>query len=253
MPRLTILLTFLLLAGFAAAPPVFAGDHGDAAYSGEIVLRLRAERWVETDTARVVLAINAAEAGSNAAKIREDMLSALDKVAPDAEWRFTSFNRSVDRAGLENWSARAQARLTDTQLDGLSGRAEDASRPGMQFTISRTDFEPSLADIEAARALLRAEIYAQASAEMKRVNEGLGRDFSIHYVAFGPKIAGPKRGRRLEARSMQAMATADSAGGGVEVANKLRLGAEVVLRESGLDDHDDDNDDDEEEENEGED
>ncbi len=221
------LFSIALLAALTAFP-AFA----EQVWQDEIILRLSVEEWVDTETAKIVVSINAAGSGSDAISIRSDMLEALDDVAPDAEWRFTRFDRSVDRAGLENWNAMAEARLTDRQLDGAAERADRVSKPGLQIRIQRTDFEPTLADVERVRAELRARVYSAAREEVERLNAVLDdADFRIATVAFVPKVVSQPR---FQARAMSAIADmAESAAPAVVVSNKLQISAEIVLARPG--------------------
>jgi hypothetical protein len=197
-----------------------------------ITLSLSAERWVESSTARVVVSINTAVEGAQAGRVRTDMLAALATLAgAKTEWRFVEFNRTPDSSGLERWYAQVEARMPEPALGGLADAAKKASRPGLQLEVAGLDFTPTLPELEAARAALRASIYAQAVDEQKSLTAAIaGRTWRIATVTFHPESnvppsPSPKTLMRSEAMS----ASADFGGAAIGVATKLSLTAMVVL------------------------
>lgn len=200
----------------------------------QVVLSLSAEDWVEAENARVIVAVDAALPGSDAASVRTEMLAALDQLAADAEWRFLSFDRFQDESGLERWRARAEARLPETALGGIADRAEDASRPGLQVRVENTDFSPTLAEIEAVEADLRSELYERAREELDRLNQVFpDRDYRVATIDFLNQGYHPTMDRRpqMMAASRAEMAPAPMAdGGGLSVSQKLTLTAQIVLQ-----------------------
>ena len=100
-PSLALCLPLLLASpAWAQVPPPVMD---------QVVLDLTAEDWVGTETARVTVSADAAATGTDAGTQRADLLRAIDGLAPDAEWRIVSFDRSTDQAGLERWRAVAEA------------------------------------------------------------------------------------------------------------------------------------------------
>lgn len=212
-------LVFLINPIMAGAAPV-RGDR--------IVLNLATEGWVETETAEVTVSINATLEESQAATVRQTILSALNDLAGEVEWRITTFNRRAEQSGLDSWFVQAQARLPDAALDGLRAAAQDASRPGLKITVTNIDFSPSLAEVESTRVRLRSALYDQAQAELKRVRAAFPeRDYRIGRIDF-TGIAGPspERDVRFEAQRSAAPAPAPA---GVQVEERIRLNATVVL------------------------
>ena len=136
-----------------------------------VSMSLALEDWVTTETARTELAIDATMPGSDAGKVRSDMLSAVKGLAQNAEWRFTRFDRDQDSSGLEHWHAVIEARLLENQLGGLSDRAKSASRPGLQIKEQAVDFSPTLAETEATRSKLRGEMYKRANEALAQLNQ----------------------------------------------------------------------------------
>ncbi len=213
---------------FLGAAPVLAQSDVPPVMD-EVSFQVTAERWVMAERAKVLVQINAAGEGSGAAGVRESMLSALTALSDTAEWRFTRFDRRLDQAGLEQWFAMAEARLPETALDGLADRAKSSSRPGLQLSLANVDFDPTLAEMEEARAALRAEIYGRARAELERLNAGFDdRVFRLGQIVFGaPGMVRAPRRARAETTMALDMATGDD--GGIAVSNKLTLSATIVL------------------------
>lgn len=221
------------LAPLAVLPALLAAPALAEPYPimDQVVLSLSAEEWVESDTARVTIAIDAAQPGSDATGVREEMMAALDRLAPDADWRFVRFDRGRDESGLERWSATAEARLPETALGGLEGRADEASRPGLQLRVAATDFAPTLAEREAVKAQLRAEIYARAGEELSRLNQAFpDRDYRVATIDFvnPPYMPMMEHQGDMMARAAPAPMMAESAG--FSVSEKLTLNAQVILQ-----------------------
>ena len=149
-----------------------------------VVFDVAAEDWVTTKTARVIVSVEAAVNAGNAGSARADMMKAVGDLAK-AEWRLTSFNRSMDQTGLERWSAAFEARLAEGDLNGLSDRAKKLGKAGLQLSIAAMDFQPTLDERENARSLLRTKIYRLANEQLASLNATLaGRNFRIANLVF---------------------------------------------------------------------
>lgn len=198
----------------------------------EVVLQLTAEDWVETQTALVTVTAEAAEAATEAGQARSDLLAAIDRLASDAEWRIVRFDRYTDSTGLERWQASAEARLSEGSLTGLADRAKEASRPGLQLRVDSIEYTPTLAEAEAVRARLRADIYRRAEDEIAALNQAFeGRNFRIGTVHFseGGRPGPEPYPMAMMARSAEAAAQSDAGQAAVSVKDKLILSARVVL------------------------
>jgi hypothetical protein len=151
-----------------------------------VSLSLALEDWVETQSARTELAIDASLPGSDAGKVRNNMLEAVKSLAQGVEWRFTTFDRSQDASGLEHWHAVMEARLPEAKLGGLSDRAKQASKPGLQINVQDVDFTPTLEETQAARFKLRGETYKKINEALTQLNQAEpDRKFRISNVDFG--------------------------------------------------------------------
>ena len=186
--RLTLLVAFLLASlapARAQIPPPRPDD--------EVTLTLHAEGFVETGTALVRVAFDTALEGAGVAQMRERLKEVLARLADQADWRFTRFDRVVDPAGLERWRVEAEARLPESLLAGLADKAKAGSRPGIQARIAGIDFTPTLAEREAGYAKLRASLYGEAEAELARLKAAVSdRAYRIKRVAFSAEGEPPR-------------------------------------------------------------
>lgn len=227
MIRLALGLMIALAAPAASAqtPPIIAYPPQNDTVSMNLAL----EEWVETQTARVELSVDAAMPGSDAGKARSDMLKAVGGLSKGAEWRFTRFDRNQDSSGLEHWFAVLEARLPETQLGGLSDRAKQASRPGLQIGVQTVDFTPTLAEVEAAKAKLRGEIYKRVNESLAQLNQAEpNRKYRIMHINFGAPVAVPMPGQPR----MMAMAAKQedvSGGAAIQLSQKVQLQANVTF------------------------
>lgn len=226
-----------LLALVALLAVMAVPVHAQERAADAVVMTLSAEGWVETRTAQVIAVADVAIAAENRATVRERMIDALKKLAPDSEWRISRFDRSQDAAGLERWRAVAEARLFEAALGGLDERARGLSQPGMKVRVQAVQFVPTLAEREAVRGSLRATIYAQAKAEAERLAklwpERGYRVARVDFVDDGPAPRPAPFMAQQQARA--AGASAADAGDGdaaLAVAQKLTLRAQVTLAPS---------------------
>lgn len=220
-----------ILAAALLAAPLLAPfpTHAEPPLQDQVTFEVQEEAWVETDTARAVIAINAAASGGNAAKMRSDMQDALKRLLPDATWRITTFNQSQNAAGLDAFEAIAEARVKNSATEGLSERAKSASRQGLQLTVAGIDFSPSLAEIEAAKAGLRDAVYKRALAERDRLNKSLpDRVYRIARIDFGV-VGMPQPVPAPYMRAEMATSVSSKQAADIEVTEKLRLQANVTL------------------------
>jgi uncharacterized protein YggE len=227
MGRLIPLIAFLMSA---AAVPAFAQDRPADA----VVMTLAADGWVKTKTARVTAVADVAIAAEKRASVRERMLDALKKLAPDAEWRISRFDRTQDAAGLERWRAVAEARLPEAALGGLDERARDLSQPGMQVRVQAVQFVPTLAEREAAVGSLRLSIYDQAKAEAARLAKlWPERGYRVARVDF-IENGGPPRPMPYMAKQEARAGAADAGDGdsGLAVAQNIAVRAQVTFAPS---------------------
>lgn len=154
-----------------------------------ITMQLSAEQWVSTQTAKVTVTIDASLDKNRLATIHQDILKNLNKISNKAPWQITAFNRTPAQSGLENLQAIAQIRLPEVELANLREQAKAVSKPGENYSITNIEFTPSLADMELARAMLRAHIYTQAKAELVEINKIFpNSNFYLHNINFQTQL-----------------------------------------------------------------
>jgi len=223
---IAVALTLSVPVAHAQTAPIIAYPPQNDTVSMSLAL----EDWVQTQTARTELAIDAAMPGSDAGKVRGDMLSAVKSLAQNAEWRFTRFDRDQDSSGLEHWHAVLEARLPETQLGGLSDRAKQASRPGLQVRVQNVDFSPTLAEIEATKAKLRGDLYKRVNDALSQLNQAEpDRKYRIQNINFGYQpIAPVPQYMNMMAKAASAAAPMQD-GGGIEMSQKIQVNANVTF------------------------
>ncbi len=214
------------LAEAQTPPPIIAYPP----QNDTVTLNLSLEDWVQTQTARTEISVDASLPGSDAGKVRADMLSAVKTLAQGAEWRFTGFDRNQDASGLEHWHAVLEARLPEAQLGGLSDRAKQASKPGLQLKVQNVDFTPTLAEVEATNAKLRVEMYKKVNEALAQLNQAEpDRKYRIQRVNFNvptpAMVTARARGMAVAAAPMSS-AEADNA---IDLSEKAHLTANVTF------------------------
>lgn len=210
------------------ATPALAQDRTEPRRPDQVVLELLAEAWSETETATVHAGIEAAFTGKQTASVREQVLAALAKVAPEAKWHLTAFDQVKDAAGLERWRITAETRLGESQLGGIRDRADGASRPGLKVAINHIDFTPTLAERESTLSGLRQQIYRDVKAELERLKTVYpDRKFRLRSIDF---VHDRPVYRAEFARQAAAPGVASApASAPMNVAQKLVVRATVVL------------------------
>lgn len=227
----------LIATILAAATLVLAPVSGAVAQMGpppvldEVALSLSAEAWVTTETAEVTIGVDAVLTDGDIAGLRGEVLATLASLTePEADWRITRFDRSLDSSGLERLRVTAQARLPDTALDGLADAVDAASRAGLRYAIQGIAFTPSLAEREAARANLRATLYADVAAELERLNTAFpDRAYRVGRIDFsGPGMPVPAP-MMLRAEALTVAADSGRRATPVAVADRMQMTISVVF------------------------
>ncbi len=229
LPLPSLALTALLLTAPILAPA--AAAQVIMPTMDQVTVQLTQEDWVRTETARVTLVVDAVGAGGS---VRDEVLKAAGGVSDRAEWRIVSFDRRQDEAGLDKWQAVLETRLPEAGLGGLEERARKASRAGLQMRIAGVDFTPTVAEIEAARSRLRAQIYTRVTEELKAVNAQFpGRAFRVAQVNFEAHPASVPPPHYAKAEMMARSAASPMQDGGpppMDVAQKITLTAHVSFQ-----------------------
>ncbi len=232
MKKISGSLLSLLAICCLAAPTARAEEH--LRPDDQVSFDLVTEDWVKTNTAHVVVNVEAAVNSANAGSTRIEMTQAVSEIAPKADWRLTGFTHNQDQTGLDHWSAQFDARLPENQLNNLAANAKKSSKPGMQLTIQNIDFSPTMEELEAARASLRTKILKMADEQLATLNGALpGRNYrlsNINFFAEGlvPMLPMARLGMKATTLPATASATTDDASAAMERSEKLTQRAHVV-------------------------
>jgi hypothetical protein len=176
----------VLFASLGVIEPAKA-ENGLSDGRESVSLRLQAEGWVVTDHGDVAIEIDLAVPAGHLNQSRSAATDALLMVSPKANWRVVDFRKLKDEAGFERWWIAAEACLPEAVLAELPQRLENASQPGLSLRLRSLNYQPSVAEIEAARARLRVQIYETAKAELARLNEVFGSDrFTLGTIDLDP-------------------------------------------------------------------
>ena len=219
------IISILFISAFSFNAPVWA-DPSCADLLPQVTLQLSAEQWVSTKTARVSVTLDALLNRGQLAKAQDDFQAALNKIAPEGVWHITEFSRTPSKTNLEQLHAVAEARLTDTALAGLRERAHAQNSEGQTYTVQDIIYSPTTAEISAAQAQLRAQIYAQAKAELDRLNTLYPKPgyslYNINFVNAGV-VPGPMMGK------MNAMVTTAREAPAASLSQQMTQDAVVIL------------------------
>ncbi len=222
-------LSALPLCAFAQTPPSPPWVQPEL---DRVSFNLSAEDWVETTTARVTVDVDAAMPGEDASRARADMQDAMATLARGATWKFVAFDHSQE-SGLDKWNAQLETRLKEGDLDGLQDRAKKASRPGLQLSLTKIEYTPTVAEVEATRAKLRARLYGQINDELKQLQAAEpDRKYRMGDVAFTApgegRVMRPMVHSLVRIASPQPSAPEEDSSS-VPVEQKIRMEAQVEL------------------------
>lgn len=182
------------------------------------------EQWVISDTARVIVSINANLTDAALDRFQDKMNQNLAALAKNVAWHVTQFNRSQDSSGLEQVSAQAEARISNAALAGLRAKADKLSQPGTKYQIVDIQYGPSDEDIQKAKESLRQKIYVAIDDEIRRLNKLYRQQFFVNSIDFNLTPITPPM------PALMRVAVADNmSSGNVPVNEKLVLQADVVL------------------------
>lgn len=205
-----------------------AGKHKrPGMWKDQIVLQLAAESWVETQSARVEVTVDATLNTQGVAEFRKQIEHDLQKIIKTENWHITRFDQRAAKSGLEQIMVRAEARVPTSQLGDIRPNAKKISKPGVTYDVANMDFTPDLADQEKSRAQLREKIYQQAKAELARLQAVYPeRRYRVHKIDFVLAQVPP---RGMQAQRDFAMVKAAAPLPSLTISEKLRMQAAVVL------------------------
>ena len=80
---------------------------------------LKSEQWVTTNSALVNVRIDASVSDIGIENLQAAVIKKLNQISDKAEWHVLSYDRQLDKSGLENIQMIAQARLAQSELANL--------------------------------------------------------------------------------------------------------------------------------------
>lgn len=183
------------------------------------------EQWVVSDSARVIISVNANLTDNALDHFQDKMNNNLDSLAKNVSWHVTQFNRNQDSSGLEQVSAQAEARIANSALAGLRAKTDKLSSPGIKYSIVDIQYGPSDADIQKAKDSLRQNVYAAIAEEIRSLNKMYKQEFFVNSIDFdlNSSILPPPQPMLMRVGS------AGASNDNVPVNQKLILQADVVL------------------------
>lgn len=196
-----------------------------------IEFTVSAEEWATSDTAQVIVGVDANLNQAGMDKIQTDVLASLQQMVQSDQWRITQFDRSQDQSGLEKVHVEAQARLPNNQLNNLRSKAESFSKPGMKYQLIDIQYTPSLSDKEVLQERLRQKLYERIKQELDLVSKMYPKQqYYVHKVYFGQNGVTPQPRYKTTANEQtMMMAAAPGSGENFSVNGKTVLNAMVVL------------------------
>lgn len=193
----------------------------------KVSFNLSAEQWASTTTAKVSVRINATLTDKQLGTIHSKILNNLQKIVSKAKWHIVQFNRNKNQSGLEQLYAVATARVPEADLANIRKKAKAVSQAGETYRIASINFAPSQSEIQATKAALRANIYAQTKAELASLNkEYTDETFFLHAIKFYGGVVNPRPQMHTMVLTQAKMGSAKAA---MAVSDKVRLNANVVL------------------------
>ncbi len=213
------------LLGLALVSPVWA-ESDLSALLNKVTLQLKAEKWVTTKTADVIVGVNASVSDAGIEKIQNQVLGQLQQLSSLGEWHIVSYTRQQDKSGLESIQITAQARLPQSELAALRGKAKAMSKPGATYTIDDVQFTPSDEELTQANVALRGLIYQQAKMEIDALDKLYpDQKYYVYRIDFNMMPA-PMPMAMYSAKSMNVAAAAAAP---LNVGNKIDMIASVTL------------------------
>lgn len=220
---------YLLLTGLLLTQSVLANEFPEALLN-KISLQLHTEQWITTNSALLSVTVNAAVADQGIEKVQNDVLQKLNQLSSKGEWHVTSYDRELDKSGLESLRISAQARIPQTDLPGLRDKAKNISKPGNTFTIDNVQFTPSEDEQRLGQIAMRNNIYQQAKMELDTINKFYSEQkYYIHEINFLNGLSPQPVPVMRNEMYMKAGAAAVPAATPLDVGNKQELTAYVVL------------------------
>ncbi|MEO0393062.1 MAG: hypothetical protein AAF213_07435 [Pseudomonadota bacterium] len=152
--------------------PAHAQQASSLPATNTIILELDFEDWAEPKTALVSARVGIITQQTQSGLIQARIKAVAEDASNHAAWRMAKLTPAGGARGAALWQAMVETRMTPDELGRLErtlSQYENGDSRGT-FTIERIDFAPTLAEIQAVRAALRAQAYQQAAREIRQLN-----------------------------------------------------------------------------------
>lgn len=175
----------LWLVGFTKPEPVSKLLIPVNPNMNQISFELWQKQWVKSDTAKIIVTVNANLKQDSLANFYQQLPAQLAKLDKQQQWHITHIQSNKDQAGMEQITVTAQTRMSIAQLPKLRGFAKTLSHAGQTYRISSIQFTPSKQQIAHVQAQLRAKIYQQVQQELNQVNKMFPKEqYFLHKLKF---------------------------------------------------------------------
>lgn len=194
-----------------------------------ISYQISAEKWVNTDTAKVTVVIDATLNQQGMQNLQSNMVQNLKKLV-EADWRVTDFSRNQSQSDLETVSVTAEAWIATGQLADVRARALSMSKPGMKYTVSDISYQPTPDEIQQAQAQLRGELYGKIQSELAVVNNTYkNANFYVNNIIFMTGDMPAPMPMMKAQGAAQVMMAGNNAAVNPSVSQKIVMNATVTL------------------------
>jgi len=188
-PALTRALALLLALMAAAAPlSAFAQREANAPGGDTITLDLQFEGWAEPKTALVTARVGVVTGQTQSGLIQARMKAITEAASGYNDWRLSQLQPAAGGRGAALWQGFMETRMTPDELGAMEqslARFQNDDKSA-SVSIERVDFTPTLGELQAVRATLRAQAYQQASRELQQLNAAFPeKQYRLLAITFG--------------------------------------------------------------------
>lgn len=195
----------------------------------KVILSLSAKKWVKTQSANLLVSINATLTDTNLVSMRSEIMTKLNTIAK-GDWHITQFNRSQDSSGLEKLYVLAQARVNQSLLSDVNVKAKKVTRPGAKYQVVNIDFTPSLEEIEGAKKDVRSMIYQRVNQEIAALNtKWPTQKYTLSRLIFVKPAEMNRMMPRAQKRNQIEMMVSSAPASNIAVSNEVKEHAFVEL------------------------
>jgi hypothetical protein len=176
-----------------ACASILTTTYGDQpSCQNQISLQLQEEGWVSSETAQVMVSIQAATSKNNVSVLIETITGKLKSlVKQSVSWRLVDLSTQKNSAGLFAVSAQLSARLSSDQLAQLQSTIDSLNKAGEQYKIEGVDYQPTLQEIAAENSRLRVLMYKDLLEQQKLINAAFpSANYQLQLLSFDSAYAG---------------------------------------------------------------